>query len=98
MTAETSKAGSIKRLFWTYGPDETPLDGVSRHYVDLNLHIETEHYAAGDSAAITICNDDGRALLTGHQTLALQAVVGQDGNAKLMNVFAGKTIEIGRVG
>jgi uncharacterized Zn-binding protein involved in type VI secretion len=88
----------IKRIFWTYGPDEVPVDGASRHYVDLNLHAETEHYAAGEKVLITVQNDDGTEVMSGSETLQLEAVVGADGAAKLMNAFQEKTIEIGVLG
>jgi hypothetical protein len=91
-------AKSVKRLFWTYGPAETPLDGVSRHYVDLNLHIETENYRSGEAADIVVENDDGSALLSGTTVLRLTAIIGPDGKAKLMNVLRDKTIDIGTIG
>jgi uncharacterized Zn-binding protein involved in type VI secretion len=89
------QAKSIKGIFWTYGPDELPLKGASRHYVDLNLHVETENYASGETAEIVIKNDDGSELSSGAQTIHLRVVVGADGSAKSMNVFKNKTIEIG---
>lgn len=90
-----NKDKSIKRIFWTYGPDEVPLAGASRHYVDLNLHVETENYLAGDTALILVKNDDESELISGSPTLQLRAIVGPDGMAKLMNVFQDKTVEIG---
>jgi uncharacterized Zn-binding protein involved in type VI secretion len=90
-----NQAKSIKRIFWTYGPNELPLEGISRHYVDLNLHLETENYAPGDTAQIVLKNDDGSELVSGSETIRLQAVVGADGSAKLMNVFKNNTVEIG---
>ena len=89
------RAKSIRRIFWTYGPNELPLEEASRYYVDLNLHIETENYASGETALVFIKNDDGSDLISGSQTMQLQAVVGQDGSAKLMDVFKNKTVEIG---
>lgn len=89
---------SIKRIFWTYGPNELPLEEASRHYVDLNLHVETENYAPGEIANIVIKNDDGSELISGSHALQLQAVVGSNGTAKLMNVFKNKTVEIGVIG
>jgi uncharacterized Zn-binding protein involved in type VI secretion len=95
---EAAKDKSVKRIYWSYGKDETPVDGASRHYVDLNLHVETENYAAGDSVDILLKNDDGAELVSGQQQLQLQAKVGADGRAKMMNVFNGKTVEIGMIG
>lgn len=93
--SEGTKDRLIKRIFWTYGPNEVPLTGTSRHYVDLNLHVETENYSPGEKALITVKNDDESELISGSRTLELQAVVGPDGMAKVMNVFQGKTVEIG---
>jgi len=88
----------VKRLFWTYGMSELPLEQVSRHYVDLNLHVETENYSPGETVDITIRNDDGSELMAGVQSLDLKAVVGPDGVAKIPDVFQGKTVQIGVIG
>ena len=88
----------IKRIFWTYGPDEVPINGASRHYVDLNLHVETENYAAGEKVLITVQNDDGTEVMSGSETIQLEAVIGAAGTAKLMNAFKTKTVEIGVLG
>jgi uncharacterized Zn-binding protein involved in type VI secretion len=92
---ETAGKEKITRLYWTYGPDEMPVTDVSRHYVDLNLHIETENYQPGESAVVTIGKDDESALAEGTFTMELQATVGADGTAKLKDVFRNKTLEIG---
>lgn len=94
-TGVVKQEKSIKRIFWTYGPNELPLDEASRHYVDLNLHLITENYAPGETALIVIKNDDDSDLISDTRTMQLQAVVGLDGSAKLMNVFKNKTVEIG---
>jgi len=96
--AEESPDKKITRMYWTYGPDETPVSDVSRHYVDLNLHIETENYQAGETAVVVIRNDDESELTGKSPTLELRAAVGADGKAKLSNVFRNKTIEIGTFG
>ncbi|MFS2024125.1 PAAR domain-containing protein [Massilia sp. CT11-137] len=88
----------VKRLFWTYGMSELPLEDVSRHYVDLNLHVETGNYSPGETVDITLKNDDGSELMAGVQSLNLTAVVGPDGSAKIRDVFKGKTVQIGVIG
>lgn len=88
----------VKRLFWTYGISELPLEEVSRHYVDLNLHVDTENYSPGETVDITLTNDDGSDLMDGTQSLNLKAVVGPDGAAKIRDVFKGKTVQIGVIG
>lgn len=85
----------ITRLYWSYGIDETPVSDISRHYVDLNLHIETENYQPGESVVVLISNDDGSNLTQETPTLELRAAVGAGGTANVMNVFRNKTVEIG---
>lgn len=89
---------AVKRMFWTFGMSEVPLEDVSRHYVDLNLHVETENYSPGETVDVTLSNDDGSELMAGVQSLNLEAVVGQDGVAKIRDVFKGKTVQIGVIG
>lgn len=91
------KEKTIKRISWTYGPDEVPLSNVSRHYVDLNLHVETENYVAGETVLVTVENDDGSEIVAGSKAIQLEAVVGANGQAKLMNAFATRTVEIGTI-
>lgn len=95
--AEATKGGlkKITRLYWSHGPDEVPLTDVSRHYVDLNLHIETENYQHGELAIVVIENDDESDLVQGIRSLELGATIGANGTGKLMNVFRDKTVEIG---
>jgi len=93
--ADGSHSKKITRMYWSYGPDETPVAGVSRHYVDLNLHIETEHYQAGETVVVIIKNDDETDLTEGTSNMELHATVGANGKAKISNVFRGKTVELG---
>ena len=88
----------VKRIFWTYGMSELPLEDVSRHYVDLNLHVDTENYSLGETVDITLKNDDGSELMAGVQSLNVTAVVGPDGTAKIRDVFKDKTVQIGVIG
>ncbi|SDE35966.1 Zn-binding Pro-Ala-Ala-Arg (PAAR) domain-containing protein, incolved in TypeVI secretion [Massilia sp. PDC64] len=89
---------AVTRLFWTYGTSELPLADVSRHYVDLNLHVDTVNYSPGETVEITLQHDDGSELLAGVPSLQVQAVVGPDGTAKIRDVFKGKTVQIGVIG
>lgn len=91
-TKDDAKKKTIKAISWSYGPDETPVTGVSRFYVDLNLHVKTENYAPGEIVSIVIEDDEGSDVMDGMKTFTLDARVGPDGSAKLMNAFAGKTI------
>jgi len=82
----------ITAIFWTYGKDETPVSGNSRFYIDLNLHVDTENYAPGEMVDIVIEDDAGKDVLDGVKRIDLRAKVGNDGKAKLMDAFAGKTL------
>jgi uncharacterized Zn-binding protein involved in type VI secretion len=82
----------INAISWSYGPNETPVSEVSRFYVDLNLHVQTENYAPGELVDIEIEDDAGADVLEGVKKFTLSAKVGADGSAKLMNAFAGKTL------
>lgn len=95
---EASAARSIKRIWWSYGKDETPLEDVSRHYVDLNLHVEVENYANGESIRLHVRNEDGTDLVAGLSAMTISLPVGADGTGKLLNVFEGKTVQIGTIG
>ncbi len=89
---EEDKEKRILALSWSYGKDEIPVSGASRFYVDLNLHVETENYAAGETVDIAIEDDGGHDVLDGVKKVDLQIKVGADGKGKLMNAFAGKTV------
>jgi len=95
---DASTEKSIKRIWWSYGEQETPVETFSRHYVDLNVHVETANYACGESVPVSIQNDDGSELAAGIPELALNVAVGADGSGKAMNVFAGKTVTLGTWG
>lgn len=86
------KEKKVTKVYWSYGKDETPVTGFSRFYVDLNLHVETENYAAGDKVALVLEDDEGKDIIEGVKKLELSATVGADGKGKLMNALAGKTV------
>lgn len=91
-------AKSLKRIWWSFGEEETPVYPFSRHYVDLNVHVETENYASGEVVNLTLANDDGTGLLEGQPELAVPVKVGTDGFGKVMNVFGGRTVMLGQLG
>ena len=89
---------SIKRIWWSYGKQQTPLDAVARHYIDLNVHVEAENYTNGESIPLRIANDDGTDLATDLPEMSVNVTVGADGTGKVLNVFAGKTVMLGTMG
>jgi len=92
--APAEKEKKVTRLFCSYGDDLQPLSRKSRFHVDLNLHVETENYAAGDTVEVDIANDDGSDVATGLPTLKAKGTVAADGTAVIKNVFSGKTVDI----
>jgi len=96
--AEPVKEKAVKRIWWSYGADQTPVASAARHYVDLNLHAETEHYAPGETVEVVLENDDGTELVAGQQQIRVQAKVGSDNTATVLDVFQGRTVEIGVIG
>ncbi|HEX5752994.1 MAG TPA: hypothetical protein VFZ09_42725 [Archangium sp.] len=84
----------IVRMYWTYGKEEIPLTDQSRFYVDMNLHIETENYAPGESVAVTISRDDGSGISEGVQELSFTAIVKEGGEAKIEDIFNNSRVDI----
>ena len=82
-------------IFWTYGEEETSCRNVSRHYVDLNLHVKTFGYKKGESVSLLVENSETDVLSDDSSSLELIATIEDDyGNAKIMNVFKDKTINL----
>ena len=86
---DISPEKEVLRVFWTYGPEQTPLADVSRFYVDLNVHAETKNYSPGESVEIQIevKNEEGVA-----STINAKAKVDVEGKATAMNVFANRDV------
>ncbi|WP_380177454.1 type VI secretion system Vgr family protein [Kalamiella sp. sgz302252] len=75
----------VTSLYWTYGEDELPVSGNSRHYSDLNLHAVTESYHPGEVVDIEV--DTGRGVFKSYQ-----AKVRMDGVAVIKNIFSSEII------
>jgi hypothetical protein len=77
----------VNKLSWTYGDAKTPVSGKSRHYADLNLHVETTGYAEGDVVDVEIALADGKHLQVGVE-------VGKGGKGESLRVFRNSKIAI----
>lgn len=88
----------IVDIFWTYGPNEYPVSQVSRHYVDLNLHVKTRNHSAGELVKISISSDISSDQNRKRHEIEVEVIVGSDGTGKVLNVFKGRTLEIGMLG
>ncbi len=85
-----STSKEVLRIFWTYGEAAIPVSSFSRFYSDLNIHVETLNYQAGETVGITIENDEGAEPIQ----ITLRAIVQADGTAKIMNALDNHRIEI----
>lgn len=72
-------------IYFSYGASHMPIGTVSRFYVDLNVHIKTSGYAAGEVISLHI---DGRV------ERALSAMVGTDGVAIVSGVLMDDRIDL----
>jgi hypothetical protein len=70
----------VTNIYWTYGSDKKPLIDISRYYADLNLHIETLGYKAGETVSLLIETPEGKALNIG-------AEISDNGTALLEKIF-----------
>lgn len=91
---KTPKKQVIK-LYWTYGENHQPLTDESRHYVDMNLHIETTNYAPGESIEVTITSDDGDIILNKKTILNITGVVDSQGMCLIEKPFKDGTLNLG---
>lgn len=81
----SEKTKSIKEIYFSYGADHVPLGTVSRFYVDLNVHIKTSGYAAGEVVSFHIGGSVER---------ALSAAVGTDGVAIISGILMNDRIDM----
>jgi uncharacterized protein (DUF2345 family) len=44
----------VTRLHWTYGEQQAAVSAKARYYVDLNLHVQTQGYEAGDVVDVQV--------------------------------------------
>lgn len=84
----------IVGIDWSHGPDCQPLADRSRHYSDLNLHVLTHNYRAGERVTVTIEALSEADVIPATQPFDLQATVGPDGVAVVMQAFAHRRLEL----
>jgi hypothetical protein len=85
----------IVDLSWSHGEGLTPLSGRSRHIADMNLHIKTENYRAGEIVTVTIASDSEN---QDEDKITLNGKVDINGDIVFRNVFQGKKINIDKWG
>ncbi len=73
----------ITKIYWSYGEDNEIINSISKYYVDLNLHLETEGYLANEKVKVDI---------NGEQ---LFVAIGNDGSGFVKNALRLSNIELG---
>lgn len=76
---------TIHSIFLSYGAEQTPVESVSRFYVDLNVHVKTTGYLPGERVSVTLSEPVGQ---------RLSGVVAVGGVATIMNAFDGIVIDM----
>lgn len=87
---EDKKVKKIVELYWSYGDGNAKLDEKSRHYVDVNLHIVTENYQAGETVDAVIEYEGEH----GTEELPVSGTVNNEGQAIVKNVLKNNKIFI----
>jgi type VI secretion system secreted protein VgrG len=44
----------VTKVYWSYGETENTVTEVSRHFSDLNLHVDTKGYMAGETVEVSV--------------------------------------------
>jgi hypothetical protein len=83
----------IIELFWTYGDSFERLSTMSRHYVDMNLHVRTRNYRQGESVSVTIDlpSQDGSTT----RSVTLTGAVNKKGEAVFVKALSEHTFDLG---
>lgn len=84
----------IVDIYWTYGKDEIRIKEISRFYVDMNLHIKTRGYAAGEYLSITIRREDGLPVSLTRTSISFTGKVDENGEIILLNILKDYTLNL----
>jgi hypothetical protein len=92
---EEGKEPRITKMYWTYWNGEEYIeleeDERSRHYVDLNFHVETKNYKDGDIMEIVLKRDDELPMCDEVLEIYLEGAV-VDNKVTFKNPFHGYTL------
>ncbi|MBJ9195203.1 type VI secretion system Vgr family protein, partial [Citrobacter freundii] len=82
---QDNKEKKITSISWSYGEEQTELSDISRHYVDLNLHMHTLNYDIGENISCDVFyfTPDGT-----EDSLSVSADVNKNNEAIAMNIFS----------
>ncbi|MCL6238075.1 DUF2345 domain-containing protein, partial [Acinetobacter sp. ANC 5033] len=76
----------VKKIYWSYGENENRIGESSRFYTDVNLHIETENYADGETVTVKVKNPVYEKISNQNEFLEFQATI-KNGTAKIKNIL-----------
>ena len=93
-TFDYDKEPKILNMLWCYGEDNTPLTDDSRHYVDMNLVVQTRNYEAGESVTITIKAEDGEAIADGLTEISLTGNVDEESQVIFKGPFKNYSLHL----
>ena len=93
-TLTNSKDKKIIELYWSYGDSHEKLHSISRHYVDMNLHIVTVNYSSGESVSAEIKYEDEVDLINGQKTLKVTGIVDERGIVTITKPLSGRTLNL----
>ena len=74
--------------------ETTPLTDDSRHYVDMNLVVQTRNYEAGESVTITIKAEDGEAIADGLTEISLTGNVDEESQVIFKGPFKNYSLHL----
>ncbi|WP_407056910.1 bacteriophage T4 gp5 trimerisation domain-containing protein, partial [Citrobacter freundii] len=82
---QDNKEKKITSISCSYGEEQTELSDISRHYVDLNLHMHTLNYDIGENVSCDVFyfTPDGT-----EDSLSVSADVNKNNEAIAMNIFS----------
>lgn len=92
--SNSSREKRITQIYWSYGDDFIRISGSSRHYVDLNLHVETENYQPGEELNVILEYSDGDTLTNGMRKLPLKGFTNVQGMVTFKSAFKNGTLNL----
>lgn len=76
--------GNVTKVYWSYGEEEIEISNISRHYADLNLHVETVGYSKGELVDVNIISKE--------KQFKFHPMIQENGKAKIINIFKGESL------
>lgn len=84
----------VTQLYWSYSDDFIRISGPSRHYVDLNLHVETENYQTGEKVNVIIKHLNGDTLTNNSRQITFTGIANAQGKVVFKSIFKNETLNL----